>query len=408
MGWAAALGLILFLTTGCRHLTVDGDPYIDQTPVEVTAPESLAILPTTFDDGDAALAHRMRLALYAALSPLPFEDRELSLVDGRLADIATELGVRPNAIPPVEMVDNRLADCIVYSHISRIGSLWLLFYAERSINLDFTMVDTRTQRVLYRNHFVIHDRRGAPFYSLFGMIEAVGETLWHLKSSQTEESMEEGARKIAEWIPLPILPAAKGSRLQIHEVRVLGDLPALAAGETLRVQAEATQGMHCTFSIGGISGEVEMPEVAPGVYEGSYVIRKGDDKPYAVVEVTLEAPQGEESIAYVEALQPFSIDTIPPPAAEIDSWWPAGSNGVYLSFKLDKQPEAGEPDEVTEYQVYRRGQGESDFAQVGTTGEFPWLDRGAQRGQRYDYYLRTRDAAGNTSEPGRTRRVEYP
>ena len=406
-GWAAALGLILILTTGCRHLTVEGDPYNDETAVRVKAPESIAILPTSFQEGDADLANRMRHALYSALSTLPFEDREIALTDGRLADIATELGVLPENIPSLAMTDPRLADCVVYSNIKRIGSIWLLFYAERSIDLDFAMVDTRTRRVLYRNHFVIHDRRGAPFYSLFGMIESLGETLWHLKSSQTEESMEEGARKIAETIPLPILPAAKSAQLEIHEVRLMGNLPNLGLGQVLRVWADASVGMQCTFSIGGATEDLPMVEISPGIYEGTYIAKKGDDKPYAVVELTLQAPGSGERLNYVEALQPFVIDCDPPPTVLIKKWWPKGSKGVFLEFGVNEKLKPGQTTEVETYLIYRKQEGEEDFSQVGLATESPWLDGSARPGNKYEYYIRARDTAGNLSAPDEKRGVNY-
>ncbi len=63
-------------------------------------------------------------------------------------------------------------------------------------------------------------------------------------------------------------------------------------GDILRVTLKASPGAKVSFTIPGIANDVRMTESAPGVYDGRYAIKPGDDLPGQPVKITLVTPEG--------------------------------------------------------------------------------------------------------------------
>lgn len=84
----------------------------------------------------------------------------------------------------------------------------------------------------------------------------------------------------------------------------------LRAGETLTVSLRGTPGGVATFDIFGVAADVPLREVSPGVYQGAYVVRIGDNVANAAIFGHLRV--GGQEAPIVQAGTPVTIDTLAP------------------------------------------------------------------------------------------------
>lgn len=391
------------MIVACQHVSITGNPAIDHDGMTgVTPPRTLAVLPTTDGSGHPELAPEMRAALRESLSKLPLENRQLKNVDQQLAMIANRMGMPPEKLPPAALAHPTVGDVVVFSRIERISQLFLILYAHNRFTLDFQMVDTRSRRIFYRNRFVVTSRNFAPAIEPFGLAGAAFGSLWRLRPESVRTNFRDGTQKIAEQIPPLPLFSELGNRLAIVRTTVTLPRASLGPGDRVDVEVIGTPRMLASFAAGNIGKRVPMRETAPGRYRGEFTVRKGMNTPYAVVEATLRAPGGSETITDAVTERAFSIDTTPPPRARMTRWWPGGrGKGIYGEIELDKDDTGSNPERPVKYVVSRRNENSADFKLVAETDKTTFNDASADPAQRAEYRIVSVDAAGNSSEPGK-------
>lgn len=408
--WNPALrcGLAAFclvLLCGC-HLTAlhSSKPTFNEDSFKAHPPRSIAVLPTTDDSGHPELKPLVRRELSAAVAPLPYEDREIRRVDEFLATKAAGLGVAPDKMTTEQMTDAKLADCVIFSRIERVSRFYLVLYAHYRFDLDLSMVDTRTRQVVYRNHFIFYDRLGSPAFVAMPILNPLAlapvatssvESLWHLRSSRLAETFEEGSKEIAKSLPVPeMLEMSDNGALRLTSIQVTKPFDTLGPGERVIVKAQATPGSTVTLSIGKIARDIPMKETTAGSYFGIYTVKPGDNADYAIAELHLA--KGGEQVDFAYDKEPFAIDTAPPPRARV-SW--AGHKllrtGIYMKFELDPQ-QAAQKDKSLEYHVYKK-LADGKYDRIGISKRPAWHDADARPGQTEEYYVITKDGAGNLS-----------
>lgn len=392
----------ILLLAGCQYVTISGSPIVDTDGLKgVTSPRTLGVLPTTDASGHPELAPPMREALHAALSSLPLENRQLPVVDQRLATIANRMAMRPEDLPPAALAHPSVADIVVFSKVEHISRLFLLLYAHNRFVLDFQMVDTRSRRVFYRNEFVITSRNIAPTLDILGLFSSAFRSLWHLRTESVRDTFDNGAQKIVAQLPaLPVF-SETGDRLAIVKSEVKLPKNTLGPGDRVQIQLTGTPKMNAAFSVGKVARRMPMREAAPGKYRAEFTVRKGMNTPYAVVETTLRLPNGSETITDTVTDRPFSIDTTPPPRARVSQWWPAArKKGVWAEIALEPADVKANPEKPALFVVSRRAPGRKDFVKVAETKKTTFLDQEADPNQPGEYRIVTRDTAGNASAPG--------
>lgn len=403
--WLVLLLLSGVGAVGCHHTTVSGEPYIAEDLGDVEPPRTIAVLPTTDKTDHPELATRMRIALYSAITRLPYQDIELGMVDAQLARIASKLEVPPEELPESARALPSVADLVVFSQLEHVGRFYILLYGHTRIDLNLALVDTRSRKILYRNRFIIHDRIGGASVSLIGLAESMLLTLWHLRPVEMGNALERSAVKIAEALPETPMYAAASSQLRLAGVEI--DLPSqtLNAGDVVRIVASGTPRCQASFSIGTLTDDTPMVETAPGLYIGRYEIQPGDDTPYAVVSVQLSDPDQRETLSFTADEQSFAVDTNPPPRARIVRYWPADDNqGIFLEIKPRRELGAKEASSFT-FHVYRRRQNGAledlgNFVNIGSSDSLVFHDQTVEMPGAYEYYIRAEDSAGNLSRPG--------
>jgi fibronectin type 3 domain-containing protein len=95
----------------------------------------------------------------------------------------------------------------------------------------------------------------------------------------------------------------------------------LKAGDELRVEVIGESGSEGWFEIAGVIDEVALQEKKPGVYEGIYQVREGDNVENADVICHLRDKAGNESTSVVRGesgdLDKVTMDTVPPVIDEV-------------------------------------------------------------------------------------------
>ena len=365
-------------------------------------PQTLAVLPTTDLSEHPEIVDTLYRALYRGFSEQSYDDVELDVIERRLAANAARLGVQPGELPIEARADPGLADLVVFSELEDVSRFYLFLYASTRIHLNLAVADTRTRRVVYRNRFTIVDRMGAPSITLLGLAESLVTTIFHLTPASLEQTMVQGARRIAGEVPPMHEELAVGRTLFVRSVRVDAPQPVARAGETIRIEVRATPGCTGEAALGSIARDLELREIAPGQYRAAYQVQPGDYAPYVVAEVVLNSPE-EERIETVASEQPFAVDTLPPQRAFVArSRRGMDQPGVLLFFELMEPGEGERIEAPARYHVFRRqAAGDSGgFYAIGTSRTLEFNDPRAEMGIGYDYYIVTEDGAGNRSVPG--------
>lgn len=413
--WTVLIPLLAAAPSGCQFTSLQGKPVLNKAQIQAHPPRSLAILPTTDETDHPGLAVAVRRELFSAIAPLPYDDRELPQVDAFLAAKAARLGVKPGQLKPEQMADPLLADCVFYSRITRISRLYLLLYAHFRFDMDLELVDTRSHQVLYRNHVIYYDRLGSPAYFTLPVLGPLAladvagnsvKSLWHLRSGRIEGVFRDGAHEIAKTLPPPGFVAMTPDKsLRLTSVQVIKPFPILGVGDRVIVKAQGTPGLRASFSLVKVAQNVPMRENTPGAYFGFYDIRPGDNAKYTIAEVRLAGPSGAE-LSYEAGDQGLAVDTTTPPKARVVS---EGSrflrSGLFLTFAVNTAEAAQSSDKVLEFQLFRRIGGRGNFAKITTSKERKYHDTGVHKGESVEYYVVTRDQAGNTSQPSEMTKI---
>jgi hypothetical protein len=408
---------ILFLIpvlTGCMSHTVAGPPRFGHGDAPPSPPHTLAILPTTrLEDEHADLARSLRQGLFSAATELAYSGVELRVVDGRLASLASRMGVTPTAMPSTAMASPSVADLVLYSRIDDVSRLYLLIYGRLKVRISVTLVDTRTRVALYRNEFTVVDRLGGPAITLLGAMQVVAVGLFGMEPWSLEQTLIDAAEKIVADLPVQRVDRAVSGGLRLIDLQV--ELPPrpLRAGDRIGVRVTATPGCEAEASLPPREELRALREVRPGIYEGGYTVRPGDDKAYGIVEVRLATRDGKESLRYAATETPIVIDTAPPQRARVARWWPGDrvDQGLFLELAVQPRLLPVAAEDPRRYLLQRRDAGKGETAgaweTIGQTEEPVFADRTARRGATYEYQVVTEDAAGNHSRPGPVARVDF-
>jgi hypothetical protein len=375
------------------------NPFFDETAYRAAAPRTLAIAPLTNSTRNEEAARVMRAKLYGQLAPLGYDDVELTRVDETLSGKAARLKVEPENLHPYYVAEPDLADAVLLAQIERVGRSSFLFWTRTRVDLRVMLVDTRTRRKLYQNHYVVRSREFYPPWALGRIFGGIATTVGGLHGEALEAPLTEAALHVARRFPAPDFGAATGATY-ITNVEVSVPRPTLAESDRVVLRVTGAAGRKATFSIGDASIEQPMSETSPGQYSGVYEVRARDDAEHVFATVKLIDPDDAGEYVIVEASDRiFSIDTIPPVPYEVESWQQApGRPGITLRFSPENRQPMGSEEAPRRFIVYR---GEADapaLSYIGSTESNVFADTTAEPGVKYEYAVIAEDRAGNRSQ----------
>ena len=201
-------------------------------------------------------------------------------------------GVTVDDISTGQLMKVLEVDAVIRGHVINSTNFTAGIYAETSIEAKLEMIDLRTDTVLWDTKHTELDSSGIATPSLVDMIKDQAD------NSMTSESYH----KIAETFALKILSKIPDpASLRHNEVR----LPQIASVETnikgnyklrpndlIYVSMEGESDLVGHFDIGNFKTGISMKEVSPGLYTGSYRVKKGDKIDNALIVTSLSNEEG--------------------------------------------------------------------------------------------------------------------
>ena len=288
---AVALTLVALIGAGCGKARVDiyheaGDNW--------DYPKSVAVLPFSFDSAveeNKSTHSILRKTFFNYFSYLGYDDIPLNTVDLKL-DAIMKTGVTVDDISTGQLMKVLEVDAVIRGHVINSTNFTVGIYAETSIEAKLEMIDLRTDTVLWDTKHTELDSSGIATPSLVDMIKAQADN--SMVSESYHQIAETFALKILSKIPDP-------ASLRHNEVR----LPQIASVETnikgnyklrpndlIYVSMKGESDLVGHFDIGNFKTGIPMKEVSPGLYTGSYRVKKGDKIDNALIVTSLSNEEG--------------------------------------------------------------------------------------------------------------------
>ncbi|BAT71361.1 hypothetical protein TST_0555 [Thermosulfidibacter takaii ABI70S6] len=172
-------------------------------------------------------------------------------------------------------------------------------------------------------------------------------------------------------------------------------------GDRIVVAVEGDPSMEARFDIGTFKRDIPMVEsTKPGIYQGVYVVQKGDEVRNQYIVVRLINERGDKS-EWLELEPPVNIDGVPPEPPRDVSFRLKDVRAVELSWKCT--------DGTTKsFRIYRSEHPLSGYQLLSETYDLNFVDTKVIPGKTYYYRIVAVDDVGNESAPKQVGPVELP
>lgn len=277
-----------------------------QNPSAAQAPKRVVVLPV---DGDGSLDSGARELLRSRLGGL-LAAAGYDVIDDERADgELTRAGLqpwKPAWLPSTEalakLVRRLDADGAVVLSGFRASSTQALVYADRGIEGHVALLDVRSLRSVAKKA-VSAKRSSGVIVDSGQIVKAIGETAQNGSDQVLAALVIKAALEAAEAMPAPPKRGpATASRPKVDSVEVRrGDGSrrsdrALAAGDSVEIEARGTRGGRARASLPGYPGAIPLSEdPATGVYRGRLHIEKGSGEGMGEVVVSIYDSAGRAS-----------------------------------------------------------------------------------------------------------------
>jgi len=360
------------------------DPYM-----ETHRPVTIAILPFKDNSRDRAGAVAVRKGFYNHFSSLPFKDLQMQRVDNLLSKANLSDPEVIYKTSPQELGKILNVDAVVFGEISNFDKLFAVMYSQVSVGAEIKMYDTKTGNFLWSGQHTVRIHEGGLSVTPFGIIATVVATAMNVRDIQLLRACDDLFRDMVKTIPVPTLAEALRPPVISLLTQDTKNLPK-KAGDEINVVIQGAPKMQAYFDIGEFKKHVDMQEMEPGWYLGTYKVLPGDNVSLAMIIGYLADDAGTAS-QWVDALGTVTLDTTPP--EKITNLQAVGRNNVLL-MNWDK---SAAPD-LAGYRLYRSLTPLSGFQEVGRSEINEWRDEKVTNGQKYYYFVTAIDWAGNESE----------
>ena len=287
---AAGLALAALIITSCGKVKVDVH---HETGKSWNYPETVAVLPFSYDpaieDGDYTRSI-LRKTFLNYFSYLGYNDLPLNTIDLKLEPvIKTDVAVKD--IPNDQLMKILGVDAVIRGHIINSTNFTAGIYAETSIEASLEMIDLRTNKALWNTKHMELDSSGIGTLSLVDMIKD------QAKNSEAKAAYHQVAEsfsmKVLAKIPDPA--SLRHNEISLPSIRsveanIKGNK--LQPNDLIYVSMEGESALVGHFDIGSFKTRIPMKEVSPGLYTGSYRIKKGDLIDGALIITSLSNKKG--------------------------------------------------------------------------------------------------------------------
>lgn len=360
------------------------DPYMEKH-----MPRTVAVLPFYNQARSKEVSDVVRKGFYNHFSSLPFKDMELYRVDTQLrkADLT-----EPDVIfkkSPQELGKILDVDAIVYGEISDFDKLFAVVYSQVSVGAEIKMYDTKTGNFLWSGKHTARIHEGGVSTNPVGLIATVIATAMNVRDIQLLRACDDLFRDMVKTIPLPSISEALRPPVITLLTQDTQNLPK-KAGDEIRVVIQGTSKMQASFSIGDYKRNIDMQEIEPGGYLGTYKVIPGDHVKKAMITGYLRDDSGNTA-QWVDAIGTVTLDTMPPD--KVKHGKSVGRNMInHLTW------EKSSVSDLAEYRIYRSNTPLSGFQMIARTEFNEHRDEKLINAQKYYYQITAVDLAGNESE----------
>jgi len=355
--------------------------------MEKHMPRTVAILPFIDESKSQKGAEAVRRGFYNHLSSLPYKDMELFRIDHLLRKAGLIDPVDVHKTPPEKLKEILNVDAVVFGTISNFDKLFAGIYSQVSVGADIKMYDTQGH-FLWSGQHVAHIHEGGISTTPVGIVASIIAAAMNVRDIQLLRACDDLFRDMVKTIPtMKYAEALKKPRIEMLAQDSKGKPK--KAGDIIRVALKGDPGLQAWFDMGGFKKGIDMEEVEPGGYVGSYRVVPGDNIKDVVVTGYLSDDAGNTT-SRVDAIRTVTLDTIPPDAPK-NVIAMGRDNTVLLSW--DKNAE----DDLSGYVVYKSDTPLSGFNKIGQTEFAGFEDKNAVNLKPGYYKISALDLAGNES-----------
>ena len=360
------------------------DPYM-----ESHKPKTVAVLPFFNQAKSQRGSDEVRKGFYNHFSSLPFKDMELYRVDNllRKAELTDSEVIFKKS--PQELGRILDVDAVVYGDISNFDKIFAVVYSQVSVGAEIRMYDTKTGNFLWSGKHTVRIHEGGISTTPIGLIATVIATSMNVRDIQLLRACDDLFRDMVKTIPMPTIAEALRPPVITLLTQDTKNLPK-KAGDEIRVVIQGTPKMQAYFNIGDYKKNIDMQEIEPGGYLGTYKVIPGDNVTKAMITGYLRDDAGNTA-EWVDAIGTVTLDTTPPD--KVENIKSVGRNTTVL-LNWGKSTAS----DLAGYRVYRSNTPLSGFQEVAKTEFNEYKDEKLVNSQKYHYQVTAFDLAGNESE----------
>ncbi|MEA3280387.1 MAG: DUF799 family lipoprotein, partial [Thermodesulfobacteriota bacterium] len=358
------------------------DPYM-----ETHIPRTIAVLPFVDESKSQKGTEIVRRGFYNHISSLPYKDMELFRIDHLLRKAGLNDPVAISNTSPEALKKILNVDAVIFGTISNFDKFFAGIYSQVSVGAEIKMYDTKGH-FLWKGKHVARIHEGGISTTPIGIVAAIFSAAMNLRDIQLLRACDDLFRDMVKTIPaMKYADALKKPRIEMLAQDSKGE--PRKAGDIIKVALKGDPGMHAWFDIGGFKKGIDMAEVEPGGYVGSYMVIPGDNIKEAVVTGYLSDDAGNTA-GRVDAIWTITLDTTPPDVPK--NVITAGRDNTVL-LTWDKNTE----DDLSKYLIYKSDTPLSGFKKIGQTEFAEFKDENAINLRACYYKISALDLAGNES-----------
>lgn len=289
--WIIGLVLLALTGIGCGTANVQVYQHIE---ADTDYPRTVAILPFSYDTDipEGKRPHRiLRKVFFNFFSYLGYTDLPLDTIDRKIAS-TIKSGVDLNDLSNRQLREMLEADAVIRGHIINATNFTAGIYAETSIKAKLRMIDLRTDEVLWETE---HNELNYSSIAMPAVVDIIKEQIANFEVKEAYYKVAESfTLKILKKVPDPYSVRQSEVRLPrigSIETNIHGNSK-LQSNDLIYVSMEGEPGLTAHFDIGSFKSHIAMKEVSPGLYTGSYRVKKGDRIDNALIIGCLTSKQG--------------------------------------------------------------------------------------------------------------------
>ena len=289
--WIIALVLVALIGTGCGTANVQVYQYVE---AETDYPKSVAILPFSYDSEipEGKRPHRiLRKVFFSFFSYLGYTDLPLDIIDRKMAP-TIKAGVKLNELSSSQLREILGTDAVIRGHVINATNFTAAIYAETSIKAKLTMVDLKTDEVMWETE---HNELNHSSIAMPAVVDIIKDQMDNFEVKEAYyRAAESFALKVLKKVPDP--SSARESEVQLPliksiEANIQGSSK-LQPDDLIYVSMQGESSLTAHFDIGSFKSHIRMKEISEGLYTGSYRVKEGDAIDNALIIGCLTNKQG--------------------------------------------------------------------------------------------------------------------